>query len=1165
MKGYIEIYITLISICKRIRTSMLTKGLMTPGINGMTLDGFGDRRVDKLIESLKDHSYQPASVKRVYIPKKNGKMRPLGIASSDDKLVQEIIRMVLESIYEPTFSNLSHGFRAKRSCHTALLQIQHNFTGVKWFVEGDIKAYFDTIDHHILMDILRRRIKDEAFLELIWKFLRAGYLEKWEYNATYSGVAQGSGFSPILANIYLNELDKYMEDYIQSFKRGIYRAWGKAYGRIHGNYQRYNNKLKITWNSLSDAEKKTALKEKKRLRKEFLSVPASDPMDENYRRLQYTRYADDFIIGVIGSHEDAEKIKTDIKAFLADKLKLELSDDKTLVTSGKDKARFLSYDITVCKDTSTKKTSRGQSRSYYDKIKLYVPKEKWFGKLLQYDVLKIISASGECERWMPLQRDEYIEKAECDRVAYRADNLKTGRSVALGHRPDKLPIDKYPDVASRMGVCAAGDKWILADSEPGEFLKQARLEDILRIAFEKILPKHGFAPRGKQIELAQEILESFCRLDVSLAEAEVGTGKTLAYLLPAVLARRSKVNGNKINTILEDGSQAPIVIATSSIALQRAIEQEYIPALSKILLEHGVIKTPLTRVLRKGKGHYLCEKRLSHYRSFADAETKKILEPLVTGGIADLATAKNLTPYIKRSICVVDRCGQDCPKYGACRYMRHMREAKRGGYDFQVCNHNYFLADILRRAQGKRPLIPDYQAVIIDEAHKFLDAARSMYGCSLSLSEFINIVRDLREFTFAPGIPTADIRQELDKVTPRAGLLFQFLNKEVPVSDDEDESAERYATKIRERTEKLIRALNESIDSLYELLKAKPVLIKYETRKKEILWVLERISNSLGMFSKHNDLVYWLEEPAQPCTEQLQVNALTRDIRFPILNGIPKNLGELLYQDIWSQKVPIILTSGTMSAAGSFEHIKRKMGLDLLPKKRLTETSKPSPFNHRENALLYISESTPFPDNTDQSYIEAVTDEVEKLITASHGHAAVLFTSYKAMDMVYERITARKLDYPLFRLDRGGAAAIERFKNSGNGVLFASGALWEGIDIPGDILSMLIIVRLPFAVPDPVSEWERTLYDNMDEYKAMVVVPEMLIKLKQGFGRLIRTISDTGVVAILDFRASTRGTYRTKILDALPLCRATSSVAVVGLFIQNKKTPAYFKNGLDLL
>jgi group II intron reverse transcriptase/maturase len=168
------------------------KGAMTPGVDGTTLDGTGMERIESLILSLRDHSYQPQPARRCYIPKKSGKgQRPLGIQAANDKLVQEVVRMLLESIYEPTFSNFSHGFRPNRSCHTALAQMQRSFNGVKWFVEGDIKAYFDTIDHHVLVNILRRRIKDESLIALLWKFLRAGYLEDWQYNATFSGTPQG--------------------------------------------------------------------------------------------------------------------------------------------------------------------------------------------------------------------------------------------------------------------------------------------------------------------------------------------------------------------------------------------------------------------------------------------------------------------------------------------------------------------------------------------------------------------------------------------------------------------------------------------------------------------------------------------------------------------------------------------------------------------------------------------------------------------------------------------------------------------------------------------------------------------------------------------------------------------------------------------------------------
>lgn len=382
------------------------KGAMTPGIDGMTLAGFGDEVVNKLISQLKDHTYQPNSVKRVYIPKKNGKKRPLGISSSADKLVQEVIRMILESIYEPTFSNTAHGFRHNKSCHTALQQIQGTFTGIKWFIEGDIKGYFDNIDHHILINILRERIKDEAFIELIWKFLRAGYMENWKYNATYSGVAQGSGFSPILANIYLDKLDKYIEEYAKTFNKGKYRKPNQDYWIYQSRFLRLKKKCRENWSNMSDTEKEIALERMQELKKKCLSVPSKDPMDSDYKKIQYTRYCDDFLIGIIGSKNDAIKVKQDIKEFLATKLKLELSDEKTLITNGKDKAKFLSYDITICQDTKTRKTSRGQCRVYNGRVKLYIPKEKWVSKLKQYNMLKIISIKGQKEKWKPLERGE---------------------------------------------------------------------------------------------------------------------------------------------------------------------------------------------------------------------------------------------------------------------------------------------------------------------------------------------------------------------------------------------------------------------------------------------------------------------------------------------------------------------------------------------------------------------------------------------------------------------------------------------------------------------------------------------------------------------------------------------------------------------------------------
>ncbi len=205
------------------------EGNMTKGVDGQTIDGMSLERIENLIKKLKDFSYQPKSSKRVYIPKKNGSKRPLGIPSFEDKLIQEVVRMILESIYEGNFSDKSHGFRPNRSCHTALTQVKNRFTGVKWFIEGDIKGFFDNIDHHILIGILKRKIDDEHFINLIWKFLRAGYIEEWSFHKTYSGTPQGGIISPILSNIYLNELDNFMEEYKRNFDKGKGRKRLKEY------------------------------------------------------------------------------------------------------------------------------------------------------------------------------------------------------------------------------------------------------------------------------------------------------------------------------------------------------------------------------------------------------------------------------------------------------------------------------------------------------------------------------------------------------------------------------------------------------------------------------------------------------------------------------------------------------------------------------------------------------------------------------------------------------------------------------------------------------------------------------------------------------------------------------------------------------------------------
>ena len=383
------------------------QGSMTAGTDGKTVDGMGMKRINALIAKLRDFRYQPSPARRTYIPKANGKKRPLGIPSFDDKLVQEVVRMILESIYEPTFLNTSHGFRPKRSCHTALQYVQKNFTGVKWFVEGDIKGCFDHVDHHVLVNILRRRIQDEHFIGLIWKFLKAGYMEDWVYHNTYSGTPQGSIISPILANIYLNELDVFMAQYAQTFRQGDKRRINPDYKKTLDKRRGKQEWLKRNEHKISQEQKAAVKAEIDEINQYLRTIPYVDPMDDGYKRLVYVRYADDFLIGVIGSKVDAKQVKADVGQFIRQQLHLELSQEKTLITHGSDFAQFLSFQITTSTEQNSTRAKAGYiKRSYTGRIKLYVPKEKWLKRLLSYGALKIQydKNNGNKEIWEPICR-----------------------------------------------------------------------------------------------------------------------------------------------------------------------------------------------------------------------------------------------------------------------------------------------------------------------------------------------------------------------------------------------------------------------------------------------------------------------------------------------------------------------------------------------------------------------------------------------------------------------------------------------------------------------------------------------------------------------------------------------------------------------------------------
>lgn len=395
------------------------QGNMTPGTDGKTIDEMSLERIERLIVSLKDESYQPHPARRVYIPKKNGKKRPLGIPSFEDKLVQEVVRLLLEAIYEGHFEGTSHGFRPHRSCHTALGMIQKSFAGAKWFIEGDIKGFFDNIDHNVLISILRERISDERFLRLIRKFFNAGYVEDWKYNKTYSGTPQGGIISPILANIYLDKFDKYIKEYAAKFRKGDRRSINPEYWRLNNKKNWLKKKLQKT----SDEQiRKSYLYEIAQLSKQMLSTPHKDAMDADFRRLQYVRYADDFLISVIGSKSECETIKADITQFMREQLKLELSDEKTLITHAQDKAKFLGYEIFIRKSDAVKRNKDGVlKRDFNGAVVLTLNSAVIQKKLTEYNALEVRNIDGKDIWWSKPRRYMTPMKPEDILAQYNAE------------------------------------------------------------------------------------------------------------------------------------------------------------------------------------------------------------------------------------------------------------------------------------------------------------------------------------------------------------------------------------------------------------------------------------------------------------------------------------------------------------------------------------------------------------------------------------------------------------------------------------------------------------------------------------------------------------------------------------------------------------------------
>ena len=655
-----------------------------------------------------------------------------------------------------------------------------------------------------------------------------------------------------------------------------------------------------------------------------------------------------------------------------------------------------------------------------------------------------------------------------------------------------------------------------------------RSRELLAYIFSEILPKHGMVLRDNQLSLSLMILDALWENKLALCEAEVGTGKTHAYILAATVYRIFRTN------------MRPTVISTSTIALQKALTEEYIPQISDILLEHRIINRPLTFVIRKGKSHYACDDRVRNYLSsiqhnnrLEDRNLLETLTALFSGGCTIDLDGLPLTDYVKGRICV-KHCHFHCDLSSICRYRDFLRKTQTLAYDFQIANHNLVLADILSQKGGRNRLFPQIGILIFDEAHKLLDAARQMYGMTFDAVEMEQLVSSAYRMIGAVS-NRKEVSLLCEEILRLNGLLFDAICHEAGVHYEKNCQTFGFTRNSIQILNALEAALNRLSVCFY--------ISRMGNAHRRLLKRIEQEQEKVAVLLSSTESICWLEHTGvltyQLCT-------------------LPKALDFLLYEDVWSQKIPCVLTSATLSIGGDFSYFMHQMGIDLLEPCRFLTVSKSSPFNYENHALLYLPEDMPFPDKKNGTYLPAVLERLKELIRQSHGHTLVLFTSYRMMELVYQELSRPQVvDYPLFCMGKGRLETLDSFRKSRNGVLLASDSAGEGIDLPGDILSSLVVVRLPFPTPDPVSEYERTLHDDFYSYLSERIVPDMLIKLRQWIGRGIRRETDTCVFSILDSRAA--GRYRNDILAALPDMPITDRIEDVGRFLLTNKDRDYFE------
>lgn len=535
----------------------------------------------------------------------------------------------------------------------------------------------------------------------------------------------------------------------------------------------------------------------------------------------------------------------------------------------------------------------------------------------------------------------------------------------------------------------------------------------------------------------------------------------------------------------------PAVISTSSIILQNELFNKILPQLSDILVENNIIDKPIKCVVKKGISHYICKKRLRNYLS----QTNILSEEYFKNKI-DL-DSYNIPQKVKEKI-NIKKCSKNC---NLCNMSIFKNSTDYSKYDFIITNHNYLISDF----KNDKTIISSADIIVIDEAHKFYDCVKNMYLVSFYHYEIDNTINEI-----------------LKKTKSDDKNLINLCSKIILENNKLFEEAERKVNTI----DLSFNIINKLSEIKYYIGKIEKYNIKINPRK------LYEIKEKLRLILYQKKSICWIESKNKIC----------------VINIIPKEINTLIDKNLWNENKKVILTSGTITNNLSFDYIKNL--LSLSEEKNIKEVIYSNLFNYAENGLLYIPEDIPYPNYGSENYVTAIENKIIELVNLTFGHTLVLFTSYKFMNKIFKQVS-RKINYPVFLMKKNNLNTIDEYKKSRNGVLFASGNIGEGINFDNDLLSSLVVVKLPFPKPEIYAKDDKDFINKS-------AVPYMSTMLRQWIGRGIRREEDKTVFSILDNRAGMNGKYHHHVISSLPEMKVTTRKDDIYRFIIENKNKEYF-------